>query len=189
MYLDDLWQMILMLLQVDVSKGVDCNQFLNNDLIKKKIEELKNDPNLNVESFIYDKNKDRLDDYLLKTIQFNDIREIKAQLPTNKNYNSNILSDKLKYNKSNKSITNKQKNYAQSNEEILSKKIKQKQIELEKMKNYLNKNDKSKNKIRKKKIINPKESNDNIIKKEQPVVYKKNSLIKSLAASEKENLF
>ena len=92
MYSDDLWNMILMLLQVDVNKRVDCNQFLNNDLIKRKIEELKNDPNLNIYSYIYDKNKDRFDEYLLKTIKFNDIREIKAQLPTKKNYNSNILT-------------------------------------------------------------------------------------------------
>ena len=45
-YSDDLWKMILMLLQVDVNKRVDCNQFLNSDLIKKKIEEMKNDPNI-----------------------------------------------------------------------------------------------------------------------------------------------
>ena len=85
MYSDDLWKMILMLLQVDVNKRVDCNQFLNHDLIKRKIEEIKKDPNIYIESFIYDKNKDRFDEYLLKTIKFNDIKEIKAQLPTKKN--------------------------------------------------------------------------------------------------------
>ena len=83
-----------MLLQVDVNKRVDCNQFLNSDLIKKKIEEMKNDPN--TYGYIYDKNRENNDDLLLKTIKFNDIREIKAQLPTKKNYNSNFLSDNLK---------------------------------------------------------------------------------------------
>ena len=57
------------------------------------------------------------------------------------------------------------------------------------MKNYLNKNDKSKNKIRKKKIVNPKENNDNTMKKEQTVVFKKNSLTKSLVTSEKRDSF
>ena len=178
-YSEDLWNMILMLLQVDVNKRYDCNQFLNSNLIKQKIEEMKKEPNIYIESFIYDKNKDKTDDYLLKTIKFNDIKEIKAQLPTKKNYNSNFLSDNLKYNKSNKTIIEKQKMYSKNNEEILSKKIKAKQIELEKMKNYL-KNDKSKKKIRKKKLINIKENNDNI-NNPKTVIYKKNNLNNSLA--------
>ena len=36
-YSDDLWKMILMLLQVDVKKRVDCNEFLDSKLIMKKI--------------------------------------------------------------------------------------------------------------------------------------------------------
>lgn len=112
---------------------------------------MKNDPN--TYGYIYDKNRENNDDLLLKTIKFNDIREIKAQLPTKKNYNSNFLSDNLKYNKNNNNMNNKHKYnnnlYSKNNEEILSKKIKankNKQIELEKMKIYLNKNhlDKSK---------------------------------------------
>ena len=35
-YSDDLWKMITMLLQVDVNKRVDCNKFLNSDLINIK---------------------------------------------------------------------------------------------------------------------------------------------------------
>ena len=131
-YSDDLWKMILMLLQVDVNKRVDCNQFLNSDLIKRKIEQIKKEPNIYIESFIYDKNKDRYDEYLLKTIKFNDIKEIKAQLPTKKN-NNRILSDNV----------NKHKLNDQNNEELLSKKLKAKQLQLEKMENYLNKNNKS----------------------------------------------
>ena len=190
MYSDDLWRMILMLLQVDVNKRVDCNQFLNNDLIKRKIEEIKKDPNIYIESFIYDKNKDRFDEYLIKTIKFNDIKEIKAQLPTKKNYNSNILSDNLRFSKNNNSIINKHKLNDQNNEELLSKKLKAKQLQLEKMKNYLNKNNKSKNKIRKKKIINIKENNnENDLKNNKTVIYKKNSLSNSLAKSGKRESF
>jgi len=209
-YSDDLWKMILMLLQVDVDKRVDCNQFLNSELIKKKIEEMKNDPN--TYGYIYDKNRENNDDLLLKTIKFNDIREIKAQLPTKKNYNSNFLSDNLKYNKNNNSNNNKHKYnnnlYSKNNEEILSKKIKankNKQIELEKMKIYLNKNhlDKSKgndknerndknDKLRKNKIINVKENNENTLKHHKTVVYKKSNISNnnsnSLAPSGKRDL-
>ena len=176
-YSEDLWKMILMLLQVDVNKRVDCNKFLNSELIKHKMIEMKKE---GIEAFIYSKNKDNEDNYLLETIKFKDIKEIKAQLPTRKNYNSNILFDnnKIKNNKANKlnknrnnntsSIYNNNKNNNKE-EEILSKKIKEKQIELEKMKNLLNKNNINlkninnsnnisnninKEKVKKKKLIN-----------------------------------
>ena len=176
-YSEDLWKMILMLLQVDVNKRVDCNKFLNTELIKHKMIEMKKE---GIEAFIYSKNKDNEDNYLLETIKFKDIKEIKAQLPTRKNYNSNILFDnnKIKNNKANKlnknrnnntsSIYNNNKNNNKE-EEILSKKIKEKQIELEKMKNLLNKNNINlkninnsnnisnninKEKVKKKKLIN-----------------------------------
>ena len=144
-YSEDLWKMILMLLQVDVNKRVDCNKFLNSELIKKKMQEMKKDPNSGIEAFIYNKNKGNEDDYLLETIKFSDIKEIKAQLPTKKNYNSNILLwNKIKINKNNKLIKNKNisnnsGNNSNKEDEILSKKIKEKQIELEKVKNLLNK--------------------------------------------------
>ena len=135
-YSEDLWKMILMLLQVDVNKRVDCNKFLNSELIKKKMQEMKKDPNSGIEAFIYNKNKGNEDDYLLETIKFSDIKEIKAQLPTKKNYNSNILLwNKIKINKNNKLIRNKNisnnsGNNSNKEDEILSKKIKEKQIEL-----------------------------------------------------------
>ena len=119
-YSDELWKMILMLLQVDVNKRVDCNKFLNSDLIRHKMEEMKKDPNFGIEAFIYNKNKDIENDYLLETIKFSDIKEIKAQLPTKKNYNNNILfSNKIKCN-NNKSIKNNNKE-----DELLNKKIKE----------------------------------------------------------------
>ena len=106
-YSDDLWKMILMLLKVDVNQRVDCSQFLNSDLIKKKIEEMKNNPSTYLEGLTLDKNKGIHDEFLLKTIKFNDISEIKAQLPTKKNYNSNLLcGHNLKYIKNNNRIMN-----------------------------------------------------------------------------------
>ena len=176
-YSDDLWKMILMLLQVDVDKRVDCNQFLNSELIKKKIEEMKNNPNTFLEALNLDKNKGIKDDFLLKTIKFNDISEIKAQLPTKKNYN-NSNSNNFKYPK-NKRIINRgniiDKNKPQSkinntneniNEEYLNKlkdikkekelvkKELAKQIEYGKIREYLNKNnEKIKNREKEKKNL------------------------------------
>ena len=171
-YSDDLWEMILMLLQVDVNKRVDCDQFLNSDLIKKKIEEMKNNPNTFLEALSLDKNKKIQDDeFLLQTIKFNDISEIKAQLPTKKNYNSNFSGNNLKHVKNKAKISRAliiKKNKLPSktktdniNEEYLSKlkdikkekelvkKELAKQIEYGKMREYLNKNnEKLKEKIR-----------------------------------------
>ena len=42
--------MILMLLQVDVDKRVDCNKFLNSELIMKKIKEMKENPKTHQEA-------------------------------------------------------------------------------------------------------------------------------------------
>ena len=216
-YSEDLWKMILMLLQVDVNKRVDCNKFLNSELIKHKMIEMKKE---GIEAFIYSKNKDNEDNYLLETIKFKDIKEIKAQLPTRKNYNSNILFDnnKIKNNKANKlnknrnnntsSIYNNNKNNNKE-EEIFSKKIKEKQIELEKMKNLLNKNNINlkninnsnnisnninKEKVKKKKLINSsnfkenKEINHlkNTLKPHKTEVYKKiNNLSNNLINDKK----
>ena len=97
-YSEDLWKMILMLLQVDVDKRVDCNEFLSSKLIKKKIEEMKKNPNTMLEGMILDKNKETQDNFLLETIKFSNISELKAQLPTKKNYATPI--GVIKHNKS-----------------------------------------------------------------------------------------
>ena len=168
-YSEDLWKMILMLLQVDVNKRVDCNKFLNSELIKKKMQEMKKDPNSGIEAFIYNKNKGNEDDYLLETIKFSDIKEIKAQLPTKKNYNSNILLwNKIKINKNNKLIKNSNNNSNNNKEdELLSKKIKEKQIELEKVRSLLNKNN-----------LNLKNINNNVNINNNKEKIKKKNLIK-----------
>ena len=66
---------------------------------------MKNNPSTYLEALSLDKNKGIHDEFLLKTIKFNDISEIKAQLPTKKNYNSNIYGN-LKHAK-NKRVINK----------------------------------------------------------------------------------
>ena len=161
--------MILMLLQVDVDKRVDCNQFLNSNLIKKKIEEMKNNPNTFLEALNLDKNKGIQDDeFLLKTIKFNDISEIKAQLPTKKNYNNNFSGNNLKHSKNkgkiNKGLIIKKHKYPPTskiknenvNEEYMAKlkdikkekELLAKQIEYGKLKEYINKKEKNKEKLR-----------------------------------------
>ena len=86
-YSDNLWKMIMMLLQVDVNKRVNCDQFLNHPMIVQKIKEMKmKDSAYNV----LEENKSIKDGYLLNTINFKDLKEIKAQLPTKKNYGNNL---------------------------------------------------------------------------------------------------
>ena len=173
-YSDDLWEMILMLLQVDVNKRVDCTQFLNSNLIKKKIEEMKNNPNTFLEALSLDKNKKLQDDeFLLQTIKFNDISEIKAQLPTKKNYSSNFSGNHLKHIKNKrkdnkgliikknkiplkKTVDNLKDEYLSKLKDIkkekeLVKKELAKQIEYGKVREYINKsNEKLKEKTKKK---------------------------------------
>ena len=98
-YSDDLWKMILMLLQVDVKKRCDCDKFLNSKLITRKIQEMKNE---NKEYRNLEKNKEINDnDLLLDTIKFDNILDIKRQLPTKKNYGNNNtdISSNKKINK------------------------------------------------------------------------------------------
>ena len=86
-YSDDLWEMIKMLLQVDVNKRVNCDLFLKNKLIIRKKNELKQKN----KDFNYIDNKlerNNNNGILLSTIKFSNIGEIKAQLPKNKNYNN-----------------------------------------------------------------------------------------------------
>ena len=54
-YSEDLWEMILMLLQNDVERRVNCDEFLESELIKKKIEELKDNPDINYEAYLLEK--------------------------------------------------------------------------------------------------------------------------------------
>ena len=86
-YSEDLWKMILMLLQVDVRKRVDCKEFLDSKIIMKKIKEMKEN---NSECKDLEKNKNSFSGTLLKTIKFKDYKDIKSQLPTKKNYDINL---------------------------------------------------------------------------------------------------
>ena len=104
-YSDDLWKMILMLLQVDVKKRCNCDKFLNSKLITRKIQEMKNQD----KDYKYlEKNKDISDGHLLDTIIFDNILDIKRQLPTKKNYNNSTDIDNSSKNTNKK--TNRKKN-------------------------------------------------------------------------------
>jgi len=177
-YSDELWQMIMMLLKVDVDQRVDCNQFLNSKLVVKKIKELKENPITVLEGESLDKNKNTQDDFLLKTIKFNDIKEIKSQLPSKKNYNGNNKSGinhlkRKKYirnsnnnkgnsNKINNSVNINNNNNNGNNEKYLQKikniekekenikKELSKQIEYSKLKEYINNNTNNNNSNKKK---------------------------------------
>ena len=188
-YTDELWQMILMLLQVDVDKRVDCNKFLNSELIIKKIKEMKENPKTFQEAESLDKNKNTQDNFLLKTIKFDDIKEIKSQLPSKKNYaGSNKTGTNLKKknfignpNNPKLSINNNNKDKEKEN----SKKDLVKQIEYGKIRECIKKNVNKKkrekdnnnnNKNISKTSNRLRENTDHLLKHHQTVVYKKNNV-------------
>ena len=136
-YSDDLWKMILLLLQVDVNKRVNCDEFLNHPLILKKMKEMKND---NSDFKSLEDNKNIHEGVLLKTIQFKDLRDIKSQLPTKKNYdkiprgnsfsdgkNVNIMFSGAR-NKSNPNIFIKNNSLIKNNKNNVGKNIKNNSI-------------------------------------------------------------
>ena len=88
-YSEELWLMIKKLLEVNVEKRYDCNQFLQSDIVKNKIREL-NSYNNNYDN----NNKDSYDNsILLNTIIFSDIKDIKRQLPNKKYYNEESTTE------------------------------------------------------------------------------------------------
>ena len=103
-YSDDLWKMILMLLQVDEKKRVDCDGFLGSELIKKKIKEMKMK---NDEGKILGNKGDFNDEVLLDTIRFENIFDIKKQLPKKKNYDDQ--KEKCENNKNKNKVKKKKK--------------------------------------------------------------------------------
>ena len=105
-YSEDLWNMILMLLQNDVEKRVNCDEFLESELVKKKIKELKNNQDINYEAYLLEKNikLKNENDVLLQTIKFKNFNELKDNLPSLKNYENN--TNKRSINNNNKSDSN-----------------------------------------------------------------------------------
>jgi hypothetical protein len=149
---------------------------------------MKENPKTHLEAESLDKNRDTLDDFLLKTIKFNDIKEIKSQLPSTKNYNGKNKSGlnlkkktfiqannntKLNNPKANNTINNqyqqKLKNVEKEKENIKKELVKQ--IEYGKLikrkKENRKKVSRAGNRIQ--------ENNDNLLKHHQTVVYKKNN--------------
>ena len=96
-YSNDLWNMIMMLLQVDVEKRVDCNLFLKSKLIRQKIQEMKNNPNIyNLQGINLETENETIQQDLLHTIKFSNLNELKYQLPVTKNYNSVNANNEIK---------------------------------------------------------------------------------------------
>ena len=93
-YSDNLWNIILLLLEIDVKKRVDCDQFLSNEIIKNKNKEIKLDnsfleDNLNMS----DKNQKDISD--LNIINIKDIIEIQRKLPHFQKYTNESLDDDI----------------------------------------------------------------------------------------------
>ena len=133
-YSDELWYIIKKLLEVNVDKRFDCRQFLNNDIVKRKINELKknddifNNNNINLNDIQEDLNNS----FLLNTFYFNDINDIKKQLPNKKYYNDESTTE---------SNSKKKKNNFQNNKDISIIKELRKELGNVKFKQELRKND------------------------------------------------
>ena len=79
-YSDELWNLIKMLLEVDVKKRVDCDTILNSKLIKDKINEL---------SSIYMENNPYINEdesSILDTIEYKNLRDLEKKIPKKNNY-------------------------------------------------------------------------------------------------------
>ena len=130
-YSEDLWIMIKKLLEVNVEKRYDCNQFLQSDIVKNKINELNNNINNN-----YDINNNNTDSYensmLLNTINFRDIKDIKRQLPNQKYYNDESTTE---------SYSKKEKENIKSNNNLMIKELR-KELDNVKCKQELRKKEK-----------------------------------------------
>ena len=181
-YSDDLWKMILMLLQVDVNKRCDCDKFLNSPLILRKIKELKNENN---EYKNLEKNKDINEGNLLETIRFDNILDIKRQLPTKKNYSNTNAHLKGNNNNEIKNINNKiKKNNILKYQKINTNRIKINKIPI---KTDIKKNkDSDKINISHQKYLknSPKVKKDE--DKEKSMVYQKPKLIESIKREKKK---
>jgi len=135
-YSDELWYIIKKLLEVNVDKRFDCTQFLHNDIVKRKINELKknddifNNNNINLNDIQEDSNNS----FLLNTFYFNDINDIKKQLPNKKYYNDESTTE---------SNSKKKKNNFQNNKDISIIKELRKELENVKFKQELRKKEKN----------------------------------------------
>ena len=127
-YSEDLWLMIKRLLEVNVDKRFNCEQFLESDVVRNKMKELKN--NWDYKDINENDNDNSL---LLNTIIFNDFKDIKKNLPNKKYYNeestteSNSKKEKEKENNINKNNINNNENNINKNNLL----IKQLRKELE----------------------------------------------------------
>ena len=116
-YSNELWEIIKMMLEIDVDKRVDCDMILNNKLVKEQIKELKelNDSNNNIifVDFEMDKNNsinDNDDSPFLDTIIYKNLRDLENKIPDKKRYDESGKKSK-KRNKSNNNNNNSNENY------------------------------------------------------------------------------
>ena len=76
-YSEDLWKVIKMMLEVDVDKRVDCDMFLNHQIIKNQIEELNN---------IFGEDNINDDSSMLDTIEYKNLRDLENKIPNKRKY-------------------------------------------------------------------------------------------------------
>ena len=81
-FTDDLWKIILMLLEVDVKKRIDCDEFLKNKIVIKKTKELK------LENNFTDNDNSIYTISSTSVINLTNMNEVRKKLPYKKKYNN-----------------------------------------------------------------------------------------------------
>ena len=81
-YSEELWNMIKMLLEVDVEKRADCNTFLNSKFVKDIIDDFRS---MNSEPY-NSTNEDEIS--MLDTIIYKNLRELEYKIPSKKRYST-----------------------------------------------------------------------------------------------------
>ena len=121
-YSKDLADVVKMLLQVDAKKRPNCEEFLENEIVKKYIGCVKGEEEGKMEEMI-EGNENKMN--LLNTIKVRDIREIKNKLPKMKNYddyNNENNTDYYKQQQSGSSYHSNAKEKVNQSDNIKNKK-------------------------------------------------------------------
>ena len=112
-YSEELWEIIKMMLEIDVDKRVDCDMILNHKFIKEQIKELKELNELSNNNIYMDldidpnnSTNDNEDFFLIDTIVYKNLRELENKIPDKKRYDD--IEKKIK--KNYKSNINNNKN-------------------------------------------------------------------------------
>ena len=133
-YSNDLKTLISYMLIVDPRKRFSTQQLIHCDIVKKKIDMLKNDGF----SFIFKSNENKCNVQMIDTIRLpQDLNDINKKLPKKKKIKNNIENEMMKYDEFETMKSNKLKNISKEiKNEIKHEEMDNKKDKIEKQKNH-----------------------------------------------------